>query len=173
MRKVNHFVLISQLSAIENSKEELDLAKLKPFVEIIDDNIIMNNILIDNDTKIFLFNLKYGQIPKDLIEKLNLNTVFIDIYDIINNNLHIVASTITVADRNLDLLVNGEKINTSILKFPQYDKYSLGHKYASDYSIEATIPLSDSKKYEILFKSENKQLNIDFSRPCNFSKSIG
>lgn len=174
--KFVQYELLNQLkwlSAIENSKEELDLAKLKPFVEIIDDNIIMNNILIDNDTKIFLFNLKYGQIPKDLIEKLNLNTVFIDIYDIINNNLHIVASTITVADRNLDLLVNGEKINTSILKFPQYDKYSLGHKYASDYSIEATIPLSDSKKYEILFKSENIHLNIDFSRPCNFSKSIG
>jgi len=169
--KFVQYELLNQLkwlSAIENSKEELDLAKLKPFIEIIDDNIIMNNILINNDTKIFLFNLKYGQIPKDLIEKLNLNTVFIDIYDIINNNLHIVASAITVADRNLDILVNGEKINTSILKFPQYDKYSLGHKYASDYSIKATIPLSDSKKYEILFKSENKQLNIDFSRPVTF-----
>ena len=174
--KFVQYELLNQLkwlSAIEYSKEELDLTRLKPFVESIDDNIILNNLLIENDTKIFLFKLKYDQIPKDLIEKLNLNTVFIDIYDIINNKLNILASLTTLTDIKLDIIVNGEKINTTIKKFPQYDKYSLGHKYASDYSIKAKIPLSDRKKYEILFKSENKQLNIDFSRPCNFSKSIG
>ena len=134
--KFVQYELINQLkwlSAIEYSKEELDLTKLKPFVESIDDKIILNNILIENDTKIFLFKLKYDQIPKDLIEKLNLNTVFIDIYDIINNKLNILASLITVTDRKLDIIVNGEKINTTIKKFPQYDKYSLGHKYASNH----------------------------------------
>ena len=174
--KFVQYELLNQLkwlSAIEYSKEELDLTRLKPFVESIDDNILLNNLLIENDTKIFLFKLKYDQIPKDLIEKLNLNTVFIDIYDIINNKLNILASLTTLTDIKLDIIVNGEKINTTIKKFPQYDKYSLGHKYASDYSIEATIPLSESKKYEIRWETENVRLKIDFSRPCNFSKSIG
>ena len=39
--------------------------------------------------------------------------------------------------------------------------------------LQIIIPLSKSKKFEIRFETENKRLNIDFSRPCNFSKSIG
>ena len=86
--------------------------------------------------------MKYKKIPEEIIEKLKLNTVFIDIYDIINNELHILASLINVSDRNLDILVNGEKKDSSIKKFPQYDKHCLGYKYALNYSVETIIQLS-------------------------------
>lgn len=161
------------ISFIKTSKEELNLSKLKHCITYIDDELILNNILIDEDTKIFAFLLKYGEIPDEFKEKLNLSTVFIDIYDIIDNELHILVSLINTATRNLDILMNGEKIKTELKEFPQYDKYSLGHKYASEYSVQAVIPLTTDKKYELEFESENKRLHIDFSRPCNFSKNVG
>ena len=161
------------ISNIEESKEQLDLSKLEYYIKYIDDNIILNNIILENDLKIFLFLLKYKKIPEEIIEKLKLNTVFIDIYDIINNELHILASLINVSDRNLDILVNGEKKDSSIKKFPQYDKHCLGYKYALNYSVETIIQLSPDKNYELRFESGNKRLNIDFSRPCNFSRSVG
>ena len=174
--KFVQFELVNQLkwlSTIEASNDEIDLSELKNPVNQIDDDIILNNILIENDTKIFLFLMKYGEIPEELKDKLSLNTVFVDVYDIINNELNILASITNVSPRSLDLLVNGEKINTEIKEFPQYDRYSLGHKYASNYSIEAHIPLSTDRRYELGYESENKKLDIDFSRPCNFSRSVG
>lgn len=174
--KFVQYELLNQIRWISNiklSKEKLDLSKLKECIDYIDDEIILNNILLEEDDKIFLFALKYDQIPEEFNEKLNLNTAFIDIYDIINNELHILVSLINISQRKLDILVNGEKIETVVKEFPQYDKYSLGCKYASNYSVEATIPLSSDEKYEIKFESENKKLHIEFSRPCNFSKIVG
>ena len=174
--KFVQFELLNQLrwlSTIETSQEELDLSKLEYCINHIDDDIILNNILIENDAKIFLFLLKYGQIPEEFEDKLSLNTAFIDIYDIVNDELHILVSLTNVSPRTLEILVNGQKINGIINEFPQYDRYSLGHKYASNYSIETIIPITTDEKYELRFECENKKLNIDFSRPCNFSKSVG
>ncbi|MDO5860552.1 CDP-glycerol glycerophosphotransferase family protein, partial [Methanobrevibacter sp.] len=158
---------------IEKSQENLDLSKVERIVRLIRDEIILDNILIENETKIFLFKLKYGNINEDLMEKLNLNTVLIDVYDIINNQLNILASITNISDRSIELFINGKKVKTKVLRFPQYDNYSLGRKYTQNYSIQAKIPLSTNEKYEIEFKSENKSLKIDFSRPCNFSRSVG
>ncbi len=159
--------------SIEKSKEEIDLSPLKETAKIIDDEIILNNELIENDEKILLFILKYGGINEELKEKLCLDTVSIDTYDIIQGKLVVLASLTNVSKRDVEIFINGQKIKTKNLRFPQKDKISLGHMYGKDYSFEIEIPLSTSKKYEIEFKSGNKTLNIDFSRPCNFSKAVG
>ena len=174
--KSMQYSLLNQLKwffTIEKSQENLDLSKVERIVRLIRDEIILDNILIENETKIFLFKLKYGNINEDLMEKLNLNTVLIDVYDIINNQLNILASITNISDRSIELFINGKKVKTKVLRFPQYDNYSLGRKYTQNYSIQAKIPLSTNEKYEIEFKSENKSLKIDFSRPCNFSRSVG
>lgn len=160
--------------SVENSLEKIDLAKLTNSVKSIDDEVIVNTNLLENDLKIFLLLLKHDyDLDESLMEKLELNTIFIDNYDIVNNRLKVLASTINIRQREIDIFVNGVKINKRELRFPQKDLRTLGHKYASDYSIEAEIPLSTSEKFELEFAEGNKKMHIDFSRPCNFSKVVG
>lgn len=174
--KFIQYSLLNQLkwiSSMKKAEEQLDFSKLKKITQYIDDEIILNNILIENDCKIFLFLLKYGDLNKELMEKLNLNTAFIDVYDIINEELNILGHIHNISKREVEVLVNGKNIQFKKLRFPQNDMCSLGFTYASDYSFEIRIPLSTNEKYEINFKADANTLNIDFSRPCNFSKSVG
>lgn len=174
--KFMQYILLNQIkwvSSIKKSKEDIDLSELKKITQYIDDDILLNNILIENDYKIFLLLLKYDELNDEAMEKLNLNTVFIDIYDIINNKLNILGNISNISKREIELLVNGEKIPIKKIRFPQNDLYSLGHRYVENYSFKAEIPLSTNETYQIEFKHGNCKLNIDFSRPCNFSKSVG
>lgn len=177
MPKFIQYELLNQINwilSMEQSKYELDISKLKKIVELIDDEIIFDNILLEEEMKPALFMIKYNNnLNEDMMDKLNLNTVFIDVYDIINDELNILAHIKNNYERNVKVYVNGNSIPIKKVRFPQNDHYSLGHRYLYDYSFEAKIPLSTTKKFEIEFKSENKKLNIDFSRPCNFSKVIG
>ena len=165
---------INWISSIEKSEYDLDLSKLRKVNKSLDDEIIFNNILLEEEMKILLFISKYeNDIKEDLMDKLNLNTVFIDVYDIINDELNILSHLKNISDRDIEVYVNGESVAIKKIRFPQNDNYSLGHRYAWDYSFEVKIPLSTTEKYKIEFKSADKKLNIDFSRPCNFSKNIG
>ena len=177
MPKFIQYELLNQINwifSMEQSKYELDLSKFKKIVELIDDEIIFDNLLLEEEMKPALFMTKYdNNLNEDIMDKLKLNTVFIDVYDIINNKLNILAHIKNNYERDVKVYVNGNSIPIKKVRFPQNDNYSLGHRYLYDYSFEAKIPLSTTKKYEIEFKSKNKKLNIDFSRPCNFSKIIG
>uniref|UniRef100_UPI00388F38C8 CDP-glycerol glycerophosphotransferase family protein n=1 Tax=Methanobrevibacter sp. TaxID=66852 RepID=UPI00388F38C8 len=165
---------INWISSIEQSKYNLDLSKLKRINKLIDDDIIFDNLLLEDEFKILLLTSKYDHhLNEDLMDKLSLNTVFIDVYDIISNELNILAHLNNISERDVKVYVNGNPIPIKKIRFPQNDNYSLGIRYLYDYSLEAKIPLSTDKKYEIEFKSKNKKLTIDFSRPCNFSKKIG
>ncbi len=174
--KFIQYGLLNQLkwiSSMEKSKEELDLSKLGKITEHIDDDAILNNILIENDCMMFLLMLKYGKLNEESIEKLNLDTVFVDVYDIVNDELNILCNIPNIEKRDIGIYVNDARIPLKKIRFPQNDKYSLGHMYARDYSFEAKIPISTNEEYVIEFKSENQKLKIDFSRPCDFSKSVG
>ncbi|MEE0940280.1 CDP-glycerol glycerophosphotransferase family protein [Methanobrevibacter sp.] len=175
--KFVQYALLNQLkwiATIEKAPEKLDLDKIKKITQVIDDEIILNNILIENEIKLFLFLLKYdNELNDEIKEKLLLTTVFIDIYDIINNELYLLVSLINTRKNDFEILLNNKKLKINEVQFPQYDLYSLGHKFASNRSFEVKIPLSIDKQYEIQFKSQSKQLKIDFSRPCNFSKIVG
>ncbi|WP_405270117.1 CDP-glycerol:glycerophosphate glycerophosphotransferase [Methanobrevibacter sp.] len=175
--KFIQFNLINHLRwilTIEKTLEEVDLSKLSKIIRYIDDEVILSNRLVDREHKILSFLLKYDYVLNDdLKEKLELNTIFIDNYDIINDNLNILASKLTTSFNNIDIIVDGKKIDKKELKFPQKDKISLNNKYLKDYSIEASIPLTNNKISNLEFQQENKKLHIDFSRPCNFSRYVG
>lgn len=177
MPKFIQYELLNQInwiSSIEQSKYNLDLSKLNRTNKLFDDEIIFDNLLLDEELKTLLFLSKYDHNLDDkLTDRLSLNTVFIDVYDIINNELNIMAHLKNTFERDIKVYVNGNSIPIKKIRFPQNDCYSLGTRYITDYSFEAKIPLSADKKYKIEFKSKNKKLKIDFSRPCNFSKVIG
>ena len=177
MPKFIQYELLNQMKwvlSIEQSKYRLDISKLRDIARLFDDEIIFDNILLDEELKTALLLSKYNNdFNEDLKNKLNLNTVFIDVYDIINNELNIMAHLKNTTERDVKVYVNGISVPLKKIRFPQNDCYSLGIRYITDYSFEAKIPLSTNKKYEIEFKSQNKKLTIDFSRPCNFSKVIG
>ena len=177
MPKFIQYELLNQInwiSSIEKTKCDLDFSKLRKINKILDEDIIFNNMLLEDELKLLLFNSKYeNNLDNELMDKLNLNTVFIDVYDIINSELNILGHLKNTFHRDIEVYVNGVEIPIKKIRFPQNDNYSLGLRYAWDYSFEAKIPLSPSREYKLEFKSENKKLNIDFSRPCNFSKNIG
>ncbi|WP_407379363.1 CDP-glycerol glycerophosphotransferase family protein [Methanobrevibacter sp.] len=164
---------------IENLHEELF-----DIIQYIDDEVIYNQKNITNLLKahILVFKYKryrkgskYGKITKNIIDKLKLNTVYIDVYEIVNSRLHILANLPTMFDNSVEIYVNDERLDVHELKFPQRDKYSLSHKYCTNYSFEVEIPLKIENKYEIKFKStkDKTELLIEFSRPCNFSNVVG
>ncbi len=114
---------------------------------------------------------------KSTLVKDNLNidsdTIFIDIYEIIDDTLYVLANIPSPNDEKIDVYVNNHGISVNNFNFPQRDKYFLENKILNDNSVEFKLPISQEKEYEIEFKCETKQLNIDFSRPCNFSKEAG
>lgn len=181
--KFNHIPEFIQLSiinhlrwllSIRQTSEKIDLTKLHEIIKNINDNLLLNNILLVHEHKIFSCLLKYNnKLPAKLKEKLNLNTIFIDTYDIVNDELRILASKLTTSQIEVDMFANEEKVNKKEIRFPQKDEYSLGCNFAKDYSFEVQLPITTQKEFKLEFKQENNILHIDFSRPCNFSRNVG
>lgn len=158
---------------LSDSEVEAFKTSMRHTLSHIPDDIILNNNIMDDYLKINCFLLKYGEITDSILEKFDLNTVFIDIYDIINDELKVLANLPNVFDRDVDVFVNGKQIETNKITFPQRNRTYFNYRYLKDYSFEFTLPLSIENKYEIEFKSNNNNLKIDFSRPCNFSRVAG
>lgn len=177
------------ISSVNNILTVVELKELRKqlyeILQYIDDEVIFNQKNISNILKgnIIFFKHKkskntpeYRKIEKAALNKLKLNTVYIDVYEIIDNTLHILGDFPTMYNNTVDVYVNDEKIESEELQFPQRDKYSLSYKYGTNFSFKVKIPLDYEKEYEIKFRSDNKEvgeLYIDFSRPCNFSKITG
>ena len=73
------------------------------------------------------------------------DTVFIDIYEIVNDELYIMGNTFKKDSDAVKLYFNGELIKINELYFPQRKEYS-------NYSFEASIPLS-KQTYELEFRT--------------------
>lgn len=162
-------------SEIKNLNNEI-----KNMLQYIDDENIYNKSQMDIKIKTFLLFIKndYSYPEKDkikLTKQLKLDTIFVDIYEIINGNLYILANINSVSkNEKVDVYVNGKQIETNIINFPQREKYYLNEKYLINHTFEFNLNLEKNKEYTIEFKSNiNDYLKIDFSRPCNFSKVVG
>lgn len=168
---INH---LRWLLSVKKTSENVDLKRLIENIGHIDDDILLNNMLLKRELKIASFLIKYNnELNNGLMEKLGLNTVFVDIYDIVDDKLHILASTINSTARKINILINNESVNTKELKFPQKYNPILGYDLLHDYSLECVIPIDTSHEFRLKFEQNNTQLHIDFSRPCNFSKKAG
>lgn len=162
---------------IPNILSQNEMAEFKASLENvlgnIDDEIIYENELLDDNQKINALLLKHGDYSSEIFSKFQLDTVFIDIYDIINDKLYVLANIPHFDDVNIDAYVNGAKIKTKKVTFPQRDKKYLDYTYLKDNSFEFEVELSAEKSFDIEFKNKNQVLEIDFSRPCNFSSVVG
>lgn len=113
----------------------------------------------------------------DSSEKINIkelsNTIFIDIYEIINDELYILGNIKTEnINENVKVKINSREIKVNELYFPQKDYLKKDNIFY--HSFEFKFPLSEDKTYTIEFENENaEKLNIDFTEHCNFSKIIG
>lgn len=163
------------------SDEIKDLNKeMKYALSYINSENIYNIPQIDDKIKTFLLFLKndYSYPEKDqikLTKSLKLDTVYIDIFEIIDDNLYVLANINSITPKEkVDVYVNDKKIETNIIEFPQREKYYLNERYLINHTFEFNLELDEKSTYEISFKSNiNYKLNIDFSRPCNFSKVVG
>lgn len=177
----NELILNETINEKLNNNEIKHLNnKINEILEYIDDEIILNHQQIDVRIKTFLLFLKndYSYPEKDqlkLTKSLNLDTVFIDIYEIIDDNLYILANINSIVqNEKVDVYVNGEKIETKILEFPQREKYYLNERYLINHTFEFSLKLDENETYDIRFESDiSSHMHIDFSRPCNFSKVAG
>jgi CDP-glycerol glycerophosphotransferase (TagB/SpsB family)/glycosyltransferase involved in cell wall biosynthesis len=184
---------IFDVSSVNNILTRIELQKLRDelfeIVQFIDDEVIYDQKSISNLLKAHILFFKYENYKDDpelndeykkletsIIFRLELNTVYIDVFEIIDDTLYILGNFPTMFNNSVDMYINDEKIEVNQLEFPQRDKYSLSYKYATNYSFEAEIVLDKNEEYEIKFflvNIESNQLYIDFSRPCNFSRTVG
>ena len=157
------------------SHDEIELLKkkLKELLAIINDSLIYNQRLMNEFEKAKIFYLKYGKLTPEITSKLNLNELKIDIYEIIDDNLVIIANKPKLVDEEFDLYINDKKVEKKSSRFPQRDLYVLGERYCEDSTYEFNINLSKDEIYKLEFKLNGKLLNINFERPCNLSKVIG
>ena len=147
---------------------------LREVLENIDDELILNYKFLSKEEKANAFLLKYGNQSHPVFSRLKFNKIFIDIFDIVNDNLYVLANIPYLNDEfEVEVYVNGEKIEINKFFFPQRDMKYLDYAYCKDNSFEFNLPLSTDKNYKIEFKSKNKALKISFTRPCNFSKVVG
>ena len=113
----------------------------------------------------------------DSSENINIkelsNTIFIDIYEIINNELYILGNIKTEnINENVKVKINNDEIKVNKLYFPQKDYLNKDNIFY--HSFEFKFPISENKTYTIEFEGEtSKKLNIDFTKHCNFSKIGG
>lgn len=153
----------------------------------IDDDVIYNQKNIQNQLKTHIFFLKYlgndylancdykyrKQVYDDIIDKLSLNQVFIDIFEIKNDVIYISGFITTFFNKKgkVFAFVNDKIFETKELEYPQRDRFSLNFEYAFNNDFEIYIPIT-SKNIKIQFKTEAndfKDLEIKFSRPCRLS----
>lgn len=178
---LNELILKESINEKLNNKE-IDYLniRIKEILAYIDEENIYNQQQLENRIKTFLLFLKndYSYPKKDqtkLSKSLKLDTVFIDIYEIIDDNLYVLANINSIAiDEKVEVYVNNEKVETKVLEFPQRERYYLNERYLINHTFEFNLKLDESKVYDIRFKSNiSPSLHIDFSRPCNFSKVVG
>lgn len=155
----------------------------------IDDDVIYNQKNIQNQLKTHIFFLKYlgndylancdykyrKQVYDDIIDKLSLNQVFIDIFEIKNDVIYISGFITTFFNKKgkVFAFVNDKIFETKELEYPQRDRFSLNFEYAFNNDFEIYIPII-SKNIKIQFKTEAndfKDLEIKFSRPCRLSNT--
>lgn len=155
----------------------------------IGDDVIYNQKNIQNQLKTHIFFLKYlgndylancdykyrKQVYDDIIDKLSLNQVFIDIFEIKNDVIYISGFITTFFNKKgkVFAFVNDKIFETKELQYPQRDRFSLNFEYAFNNDFEIYIPIT-SKNIKIQFKTEAndfKDLEIKFSRPCRLSNT--
>ena len=113
----------------------------------------------------------------DSSEKINIkelsNKFFIDIFEIINDELYVLGSIKTRnGDEDIEVKINHAKINVNKLYFHEKD-YLKENNITSHY-FEFKFPISENETYDIEFESENSEkLDIAFSKHCNFSRVVG
>ena len=177
----NKIILNENIQEKLTNKEINELReRISYLLQYIDDETIYNHQEMNDSIKTFLIFMKNGfSYPsKDQVKlnsSLKLDTVYIDIYEIIDDELYLLANINSINNaEKLEIDVNDEKIETKQVMFPQREKYYMNQKYLSNFTFEARIKLDSNKKYCIKFKSNaTDKLKIDFSRPCNFSKVVG
>lgn len=155
----------------------------------IDDDVIYNQKNIQNQLKTHIFFLKYlgndylancdykyrKQVYEEIIDKLSLNQVFIDIFEIQNDVIYVSGFITTFFNKrgNVFVFVNDKIFETKELEYPQRDRFSLNFEYAFNNDFELYIPIT-SKNIKIQFKTEVndfKDLEIKFIRPCRLSNT--
>ena len=149
-------------------------SELSDVLKYIDDDILFNYEFLDEKEKINGFLIKYGDYSHPIFSKFKLDTINIDIYDIIDDELYILANIFYFRDNiNINVYVNNNLIEFNQLVFPQRDEKYLNYIYLKNFTFEFRIPLNKENKFIIEIKNHDKILNINFERPCNFSNVAG
>ena len=186
---------VFEVKAVDNILSEREISVLfKNLIIIlqnIDDTVIINQKDISNQLKAHILFLKYlkgeyinlsnvwgdkKRLIRDILtDDLELNQIFIDIYEIRNDMIYISGVLTTFFNEKGSIFVeaNNKFYECKKLQYPQRDKYSLNFKYGYNNNFEVYIPIT-SKVTHIKFKSnfpDFHNLLIEFNRPCRLSNT--
>ena len=174
MYDISWMLKIDNISEILNETEVLEFKYcLSNIIQFIDDDIIYYYRFIADEHKINLFLLKYGDLSNPIFSKFKISEIQIDIFNIVDDELYILAGTPQYSDVNINVYVNDERINMTPIFFPQRNYKFLDYTYLKYYTFEFKLPLNIMNDFKIEFKNYGDLLDINFARHCNFSKTVG
>ena len=163
--------------------------KLIKILSFIDEDVIINFEFDFNLINVHLLLLKYykydyildksiisdeGILSKseifEVVKKLDLNKIFIDIFEFKNEDeIYISGMYTTFFNDENDVIVvldDCEEIPTTKLNYPQRDYKSLDFRYAFNHYFEVTLPAG----HNISFKTNMHELLIDYNLTSRLSK---
>ncbi|WP_407423840.1 CDP-glycerol glycerophosphotransferase family protein [Methanobrevibacter sp.] len=163
--------------------------KLIEILSFIDKDVIVNYEIDFNLINVHLLLLKYYKygyvldksdifddevLSKDeileIVKKLDLNKIFIDIFEFRNGNeVYISGMYTTFSKYETDIIAvldDDEVIITTKMDYPQRDYKSLDFRYAFNHYFEVTLPVS----HKISFKTNLQELPIDYNLTSRLSR---
>lgn len=168
MYDVRWMLSVKNISNILNATELNEFKEsLKRVLEYIDDEIIINQRFMSNNSKLECLSMKYGTIEKEDIIDSNLINCLINTFEIIEDKLYVLASITGLDNQKIDVCINNKKIKTNKMTFDNF------YLECERYYFEFSMPLSKNDSYTLEFKYKDKTLPINFSRSCNFSRVVG
>lgn len=184
------FMRVGEVKHLLNDEELKEMyLKLIKILSYIDTDVIVNFEFDFNLINVHLLLLKYYKynyildksdifdenvLSKsellDIVKKLDLNKIYIDIFEFKNEDeIYISGMYTTFSIDETDIIAvldDGEEVITSKLDYPQRDYKSLDFRYAFNRYFEVTLPI----QRRISFKTNMQELPIDYNLTSRLSR---
>lgn len=142
--------------------------KILKILEYVDEDVILNQLSIPAHLKAHVILMKrygwgYLDNKADVEDNFKLNSIFIDNFIFRNDHEVEISGILTnfTKDTQIIAVIDGEEVQTTPIRYPQRDNYSLSFNYACNHCFKVTLNFRVDSK--ITFKSQYNDLNIEYN----------
>lgn len=169
MYDLQWIVEIRKIDALLDMDEIRTLySKILEILSYIDEDVILNQLSIPAHLKAHVMLMKrYGADyltgNAQIEDNFKLNSIFIDNFTFKNDHEVEISGILTnfTPDTRIMAVIDGREVETTPIRYPQRDNYSLCFRYACNHCFRVTLNFKENSR--ITFKSQHNDLNIEYN----------